>query len=246
MIIFGSRASNIGNFDIPDTKCDYCGQESKQKISVFGRYAHIFWIPFFPIDKKAVAECAHCKRTIEQKDFSPELKQLYRENKANAKRPKLHWLGLGFIGLLIVSTTVIGLSVESDPRNDLLFSDIAKMTKNPTMESDSVSYKLKQIFNSFITEEIDASEFKYLTKIEGDKALILVEIPKLKKVEREARNEVIEMIEMVINEQSDLTDKKKFIGVKGNVTMMLIKTPTYERNSSIAPNNELYAFYGSE
>lgn len=49
MIIFGSKASNIGNFEVPNSKCAYCENESTQRISVFGKYAHIFWIPFFPM-----------------------------------------------------------------------------------------------------------------------------------------------------------------------------------------------------
>ena len=69
MIIFGTKASNIGSFDVPKSKCEYCELESTQRISVFGKYAHIFWIPIFPTSKKAIAECTHCKRTIEQKDF---------------------------------------------------------------------------------------------------------------------------------------------------------------------------------
>lgn len=244
MIFYGTRASNIGNFDIPNSKCSYCELGNTQRVSVFGKYAHIFWIPIFPIGKKAVAECTHCKRTIEQKEFSPELKKLYQENKGKAKRPIWHWLGLGIFGLLVASISIIGITAEKDPRSDLLNADQNLMITNPTMESDSISYKIKQVFDSFATEEIDPSEFKYLTKISGEKALVLVQIPKLRKVEKEGRNQALEMVEMITANQKALEGKELYIGIKGLLTMILIKTPTYDENSRLAQTSELYEFYG--
>jgi len=37
-------------------------------MSIFGRYAHIMWIPFFPVGKTQVAECTRCKRTYDKTD----------------------------------------------------------------------------------------------------------------------------------------------------------------------------------
>ena len=244
MIFFGARASNIGNFDIPNSKCSYCEEGNTQRVSVFGKYAHIFWIPVFPIGKKAVAECTHCKRTIDQNEFSPELKNLYKENKNKSKRPIWHWLGLGLFGMLVALGTIIGITAEEDPRRHLLNADEALMVSNPTMESDSISYKIKQVFDNFATEEIDPAKFKYLTKIVNDKALVLVQIPKLRKVEKEGRSQAMEMVEMITDNQKALEDKDLYIGIKGLISMMLIKTPTYEKNSKLALTNELYEFYG--
>lgn len=244
MIIFGGRASNIGNFDIPNSKCSYCEEGDTQRISVFGKYAHVFWIPIFPIGKKAVAECTHCKRTIEQKEFSPELKSLYQENKNKAKRPIWHWFGLGIFGLLVGLISIIGVTADEDPRSKLLNADEALMVSNPTMESDSISYMIKQVFDNFATEEIDPSEFKYLTKIEDDKALVLVQIPKLRKAEKEGRAQAMEMVEMITNNHQIFEGKDLYIGIKGVISMMLIKTPTYEDNSKLALTSELYEFYG--
>ena len=244
MIFFGARASNIGNFDISNSDCSYCEEGDTQRISVFGKYAHVFWIPIFPIGKKAVAECTHCKRTIEQKEFSPELNKLYKENKIKAKRPFWHWLGLGIFGLLVALITIIGITAEVDPRSELLNADEALMVSNPTMESDSISYKIKQIFDNFATEEIDPDEFKYLTKIIDNKALVLVQIPKLRKVEKEGREQAMEMVRMITDNQQVLKEKELYIGIKGVISMLLIKTPTYEKNSKLALSSKLYEFYG--
>lgn len=109
MIIFGGKSSPIGHFLAPDSKCDYCEQEGSQVISVIGNYAHVFWIPFFPIGRDVFAECMHCKRTLRQTEFSPELKQIYENNKNNVHRPMWHWFGLGLIGFLFVFVFLVGL-----------------------------------------------------------------------------------------------------------------------------------------
>ena len=244
MIIYGTRASNIGNFEVSDSKCSYCNEGDTQRVSVFGRYFHIFWIPIFPIGKKAVAECTHCKRTIEQKEFSPQLKNQYQEIKKNAKRPFWHWLGIGLVGLFIALVLIAGLTAEKDSRKELLDRDESSMDFLPTMESDSISYKIKQVFDSFATDEINPSDFKYRTRIRDNKALILVQIPKLRNVEKEGRTEALEMIKIVTDSQKDLENKELYIGIKGLVTMMIVKTPTYEDNSKLAQTDKLYDFYG--
>jgi hypothetical protein len=246
MIFFGSRASNIGNYVVPNTTCNYCELGDTQRVSVFGRYVHVFWIPIFPIGKKAVAECTHCKKTIGQKEFSPDLSKRYHDNRSRAKTPIWHWLGLGVVGVLIALIAIVGITAEVDPRNDLLSADEKLMVSNPTMESDSMSYKIKRIFDNFATEEIDPNKFKYLTKTSGDNALVLVQIPKLRKVEKEGRAQALEMIEMVTNNQPAFEGKNVYIGVKGLVSMILIRTPTYEKNSRMALSSELLDFYGPE
>jgi hypothetical protein len=246
MIIFGSQGSKIGSFDIPNSSCQHCGQESTQRISVFGKYAHVFWIPMFPIGKKAVAECTHCLRTIEDANFSPKLQQLYRNNHSKVKRPLWHWAGLGIIGSLFALIMIIGITAEKDPRREFLNKDLSMMTSSPTMESDSISFKIKELFDEMVTDKINPQDFEYLTKIQGNKALILVKMPKLKKVEKTGRSEAIEMIEMITNTQADLKDKEKYIGVQGAISMLLIKTPTYEKNSRLAMESELYEFYGKK
>jgi len=244
MLIFGSRASNIGNFDIPNTHCGYCQKENTQQISVFGKYAHIFWIPIFPFGKKAVAECAHCKRTIEQKEFSEDLKKKYFAHKKDTKRPIWHWLGLLIVGALFALTMIIGVTAEEDPRDEFLKQDISSLDYLPSMESDSFSYKLKQMFDVVIEEDMEPSEFQYRTIVKEDKALVLVKMPKLRKVVKDERHLIIEMVELVLSDEKDLKDKDLYIGVMGQVLMKVIKTPTYQESKSLALKSELLDFYG--
>ena len=68
MIIFGGKASNIGNFDIPNSNCEYCEQGNTQRVSVFGKYAHVFWIPFFQLAKKQLQNVLIVKEQLSKKN----------------------------------------------------------------------------------------------------------------------------------------------------------------------------------
>jgi zinc-ribbon family len=241
MIFFGSKATTIGQLDINDTKCQYCENTSTQQLIIFGKYFHIYWIPFFPTGKEVIAECTHCKRTIDKAQFSSQLMEKYQANKSLVKRPFWHWTGLGIVGSLVLLLTIIDLATVPDPRSELLKADVEKMSANP---SDSISMALKSLFNSFANEEVKPEEFEYLTKIKDDKVLILAKIPSLKNVQKEGRKQVIDMIELVANADTITKNLKKYIGVHGKYNMMMVKTPTSFESSNIAFEDPLFEFYG--
>jgi len=49
MIFFGTRASNINNGKIINADCPNCEVNSTMVYNVFEKYAHVYWIPFFPM-----------------------------------------------------------------------------------------------------------------------------------------------------------------------------------------------------
>ncbi len=246
MIFFGSRASKLGEFDVGGTTCGYCGQQNSQHISIYGKYAHIYWIPLFPLGKKAIAECNHCKRTYTQSEFPPSLNLQYNQAKNSIKRPIWHWLGVilifGFSFLINVFHGLFG--DPSDQRKELLQADIEKMVSDPSVESDSISFKLKYYLDNVIIAELHPEEFKYLTKIKENKALILVEIPKLKKVAKSERRKMLRIIEEFANSQADLKGKELYIGIQGQIFMMMIKTPIKEESKNMVSEKPLFEFYG--
>ena len=244
MIFYGSKASKLGDVNVSGTTCSFCGADSNQHVSIFGKYAHLYWIPMFPIGKTAVSECHLCRHTAPQKEFPADLKQKYVALSGDIKRPAWHWSGLGIISVLILIFGFIRGTAEVDPRDELLKADIAQMSVNPTMETDSIAYKMKSLFTQFVNEEIKPEEFSYLTKVDGDKVLILAKIPELKNVEKSAREEVIEMVEMIANAQETIKDKEKFIGIHGKYNMMMQKTAAGLESSSIITPTALYDFYG--
>ena len=187
MIIFGTRSSQIAKLEVGDTTCNYCNQQGTQEVSVYGRYFHIFWIPILPMDKKVYSECTHCKKTIEQKDFPPDLKQKYQAVAPTAKRPIWHSLGIllvgGFFGLMLffgILSSLFGKRTPPDPRAEAFKADMAQLSGSPSMQSDSLSFKLKMQLDKI--SKLDPENFEYFTKTMDDKLLVLVKIPTLKKL----------------------------------------------------------------
>ena len=117
MIFYGSKASNLGVQQL-NAHCDTCNMKTRQNTATFGKYAHVYWIPLFPIGKKSVSECQTCYKTIPDAQFSPDLKSAYSLNKP--KTPITHWSGGIIIALLISYFTYSSATREIDPRGPIL------------------------------------------------------------------------------------------------------------------------------
>ena len=243
MLIYGTRATTLDEFDVPLAECAHCGQRGTQRMAVFGRYAHVFWIPLFPIGKVAVAECMHCKRTLRKKEFSTELKRKYEEQSGRVGRPVWHWAGLTVLLLFFGSSAVASAFREVDPRKALLDADMEALTANPTVTIDPIAYQAKTYFDDYIVEEMHPERFRYHTRVSDGKVLLLMQIPNLKDLEKSARPELVTMINEVADEFPHLEGKERYIGVQGRSSMMLVQTPTATQNSSYADEEPLYMFY---
>jgi len=103
MIFYGTKASNIKNGQVINVDCPHCETNTSMTYAVFGKYAHVYWIPFFPIGKTTVAECNNCKRTFEYSELpQPIQTKLDREKeKDGAKTPIWMFSGLGVVAVLV-------------------------------------------------------------------------------------------------------------------------------------------------
>ncbi len=111
MIIYGTKGKHIHSEETDLIQCSHCQEQRKHTISIYGRYAHIFWIPFFPIGKKGVSECNHCKMTLAPKDMNESLKFAFQNVEKNAKRPITHWLLLIIIGVLFIAPMITSIFI---------------------------------------------------------------------------------------------------------------------------------------
>jgi hypothetical protein len=125
MIFYGTRASNIHNGQIINIDCPHCETNTSMIYSVFGKYAHIYWIPFFPIGKVTIAECNNCKKTFENKELPENIKtKLIREKEKHpAKTPV--WM---FSGLFIIATFA-SILVYNDNQNEIAEAEFIKNPK---------------------------------------------------------------------------------------------------------------------
>ncbi|MEN8928816.1 MAG: hypothetical protein ABF242_02275 [Flavobacteriales bacterium] len=244
MLVVGTRKPELGEIKIPETTCSICGERGKEKITVFGRYIQFFWVPSFPIGKTVTAKCDACNFITKKKYFTREQREQYNQYKNLVRRPFWHWSG-SILVILFMAYLTFGLKTrEPDMRSWLLDDDVAKMVENPTYKSDSVSFVIKKLMDNIDIQNLKPEKFQYYSKIDENKTLILMKIPRFRKLRREERTEVLETIEIVTEATPLLWKKDLYIGIQGNVSFNLIKTPTITRNGKFITESHLYTFYG--
>lgn len=245
MLVYGSRATHVADFQLKDIPCDHCGETSGFHMSFFARHGHLYWIPFLPVGKTAVAECNNCKRTFAEEEFNPTLSGCRDELRNRVKAPIWNWAGLMIIAALVVGWNLFDTFRYHDPREALLDADINMMTVSPSATGDSISYNLKEFLDFALHEDMQAEDVQYYTKVDGDKVLVLVKGPYFHDVALSERPEMLELLEMVIDAQADLEDKDKYYALLSNMNRVLIaKAPNDADYSKGDREERVYDFYG--
>lgn len=108
MIIYGTKGIHLKSEKVSGVKCQHCNEQNSHTISIYGKYFYIYWIPLFPIGKKGVSECNHCKATYEPKEMGEQLKLALDNVKRTTKTPITHWIGLLLIGGLFAVFMIFG------------------------------------------------------------------------------------------------------------------------------------------
>lgn len=158
MIFYGTKASNIKNGQINNINCPHCETNTSMIYSVFGKYAHIYWIPIFPIGKVIATECNNCKKTFEYKELTPEIKsKLDREKeKEHVKTPIWMFSGLFIIVALIVAGIYTSGETEKKEAEYLKapkIGDIYRFESNPGFYSTmKVEKILKDSLHVYLNE----------------------------------------------------------------------------------------------
>ncbi len=118
MIIYGSRHKVAAQETYPG-KCVHCDQIATVQFVVIQRYAHVFWIPFFPIGKKGASVCSHCKQALNEKQFNDDYHHFYNQVKLNRRPPVYMYSGLILIGLLVISAVISSNKHQAELRKRL-------------------------------------------------------------------------------------------------------------------------------
>ena len=114
MIIYGWKPTGIATENIRE-KCPHCGTPDSLQMDIYQKYAHVYWIPLFPIGKTAATQCSHCQQVLQKKEFPPDLQYAYETLKIHAKTPVWTFSGLGILALLIAWGIIS--SKQTDEKN---------------------------------------------------------------------------------------------------------------------------------
>src|ERR1700753_1324743 len=101
MIIYGWKSSQVATEDLAES-CPHCSSRNSLRLFVFQKYAHIFWIPFFPIGKYGATQCGHCKQVMRSKQMTPDVRLAYDNVATRTKVPYWTVVGLGSVGVFIL------------------------------------------------------------------------------------------------------------------------------------------------
>ena len=102
MIIYGIGTANLKAFQSKTVTCPECDTKGMMEFSFVSRHVHVFWIPLFPVGKKGVSKCLHCKHTMEGKEMPQDVKMEYTNYKSEVRAPIWQFVGLAIISMLIV------------------------------------------------------------------------------------------------------------------------------------------------
>ena len=144
MIVYGSKSKELAKEILTD-KCQNCGTQNCIDMHVFQKYAHIFWIPFFPMGKTGVSQCDHCKQVLKLKEMPATLTASYNNLKAQTKTPIWMFSGLALVAVLIT------IGVISDKKKDEKNAQlILTPQKGDIFEIKTTTLTLVQFINKFI------------------------------------------------------------------------------------------------
>ena len=152
MIIYGtSAAKHLRTEALPaGTACPSCAQPGGLRSGIYGRYAHIYWIPFVPVGKLALTECTHCAQAWEGKALPAPLRAPVQELKRATKAPYTHWTGAGLVGLAVLAGAFFS---AKDERYNKAYLDrpqvgdiyTVRVPADSTKSSSRTSYSLLKV-----------------------------------------------------------------------------------------------------
>jgi hypothetical protein len=198
MIIYGSKSKQLAVDHIIE-KCPECGTQNSTDMHVFQKYAHIYWLPLFPLGKHGVSQCDKCKLILKNNKMPNDLRLAYYNVRTKAKTPIWMFSGLIIIGLLSIYG-IYGSKKEAEKTKqmivDLKPNDILQIKVNQeytkikitTVKGDSVFYKsnqysvdresgLDKISNadkSFYEEEEGSTKLEMKNKFENNEILKII------------------------------------------------------------------------
>lgn len=115
MIVYGSNSSHLLTEPVTAAPCHVCGASDSLRMSVFGRYTHVYWLPLFPAGKLGGAECRHCQQVTEHNQLPSHLQSHFSTLKQRANAPAWHYAGLLLMALMGLGTfTASGLNNKED------------------------------------------------------------------------------------------------------------------------------------
>ncbi len=144
MIIYGTNSKQLAKETLFE-KCPNCGAQHSVELFVFQKYAHVFWIPFFPLNKYGATQCNQCKQVLNKTKWPSYWQAQYDTLKAQTHTPIWTFVGVALIGVLI--TWIIIDDKRNEERNARLILSPEKgdILEIKTSEDQYTLYKIDKV-----------------------------------------------------------------------------------------------------
>ena len=167
MIFYGRKASRLKDGQLRNVTCPSCDTNTTMTYSIFGKYAHIYWIPTFPMGKENIIECDNCKQTFKVKELPEQIKNKFKLENQDVKTPFWNFSGLAIIACLIASIMYFAKQddlnavkyIESPQFGDVYTIDGSESDYSSAMKVIEVTKdSVVVIYNNYETDSYSISE----------------------------------------------------------------------------------------
>jgi len=157
MLIYGTKNKEIAKEHLID-KCPQCGTQNSIDMYVFQRYAHVFWIPFFPIGKTGVSQCDHCKQVLKLKEMPSSMRTAYDNLKAQTKTPIWTFAGLALVAVLITIIIISDKKKAAKNAQLILTPQTGDIFEIKTKDNQYTLYKVNQVAGDSVFVQVNNYE----------------------------------------------------------------------------------------
>ena len=157
MIIYGNKAIHLKSKVSKKIACQSCGIKGSLVLSIYRKHAHVFWIPLFPIGKKGVSNCRHCKNVLQNKEMSDPLKKEYNAFKNKTKGPLWQFTGIALLAILIFGASY---RYTEDKKLEMKYIAAPKIGDIYQYKIESSIYSTLKVVNA-VNDSVFVSRNKY-------------------------------------------------------------------------------------
>jgi hypothetical protein len=138
IIFYGSKSSHVKSEYSEDGVCPSCETSGQMIMSTYSIYAHVFWIPLFPLYKKVYATCNECESVYELNEMPPDLRAQCVKFRRAQRFPIWNFAGVIAVTLIIAYILLSGAN-STRKVNDYLKNPQVNDVYYTTYEENSFS-----------------------------------------------------------------------------------------------------------
>lgn len=162
MIVYGSKSKELAKEIVTD-KCPNCGAQNSIDMHVFQKYAHVFWIPFFPMGKTGVSQCDQCKQVLKLKEMPSYLKTSYENLKSPTKTPIWMFSGLALAAVLVAVGVFFDKKNDEENAKLILIPQRGDIFEIKTQDKQYTLFKVDQVQGDSVFVQVSNYETNKIT-----------------------------------------------------------------------------------